>query len=117
MTKPRHTVVASVSTLAERIEALEPELRAWAYFDAELALEQARHLEAREVGGPLHGVPVGVKDIFDTADMPTEYGSPIYAGHRPRIDAAAVTRLRAAGAVVMGKTVTQLASGENPFST
>jgi len=56
--------------------------------------------------GPLHGVPVGIKDIFDTADMPTEYGSAIYAGRTPSRDATVVARLRAAGAVIMGKTVT-----------
>ena len=56
--------------------------------------------------GPLHGVPIGIKDIFDTGDMPTELGSPFWAGRTPRADAAAVARLRAAGAVIMGKTVT-----------
>jgi Asp-tRNA(Asn)/Glu-tRNA(Gln) amidotransferase A subunit family amidase len=56
--------------------------------------------------GPLHGITIGVKDIIDTAGMPTEYGSPIYAGHRPRADAAAVAMLRDAGAIIMGKTVT-----------
>ena len=60
---------------------------------------------ARRIG-PLHGVPVGIKDIFDTGDMPTEFGSPLWAGRTPRRDAAAVARLRAAGAVIMGKTVT-----------
>ena len=56
--------------------------------------------------GPLHGVPIGIKDIFDTGDMPTEFGSPLWAGRTPRRDAAAVARLRAAGAVIIGKTVT-----------
>ena len=60
---------------------------------------------ARRIG-PLHGVPIGIKDIFDTADMPTEFGSPVWAGRTPRRDAAAVAMLRAAGAVIMGKTVT-----------
>ena len=55
--------------------------------------------------GPLHGIPVGVKDIIDTADMPTAYGSPIHAGHRPSADATLVAKLREAGAVIMGKTV------------
>ena len=59
-----------------------------------------------EPTGPLHGVPIGIKDIFDTGDMPTEFGSPLWAGRTPRRDAAAVARLRAAGAVIMGKTVT-----------
>ncbi|MCB0186736.1 MAG: hypothetical protein KDE31_20860, partial [Caldilineaceae bacterium] len=56
--------------------------------------------------GPLHGVPVGIKDIFDTVDMPTCYGSPIYSGHRPAADAATVALLREAGAIILGKTVT-----------
>jgi Asp-tRNA(Asn)/Glu-tRNA(Gln) amidotransferase A subunit family amidase len=56
--------------------------------------------------GPLHGVPIGIKDIFDTNDYPTEFGSPIWAGRTPRYDAFAVSRLRADGAVILGKTVT-----------
>jgi Asp-tRNA(Asn)/Glu-tRNA(Gln) amidotransferase A subunit family amidase len=65
-----------------------------------------RHRKAGKPLGPLHGVPVGVKDVFDTGDMPTELGSPLWAGRTPRQDAAAVVRLRAAGAVILGKTVT-----------
>jgi Asp-tRNA(Asn)/Glu-tRNA(Gln) amidotransferase A subunit family amidase len=94
----------------ERIAALEPKLRAWEVFDAELALAQARGVDRRmaanEVPGLLAGVPLAVKDIFDTADLPTGHGSPIYRGHRPGVDAQAVAAARAAGAVVMGKTVT-----------
>jgi Asp-tRNA(Asn)/Glu-tRNA(Gln) amidotransferase A subunit family amidase len=74
------------------------------------ALQQARAVDERRLSGqpigPLHGVPVGIKDIFDTADMPTEYGSVLYAGRTPSSDATVVARLRAAGALVMGKTVT-----------
>src|SRR5688500_10050907 len=91
--------------LAE-IAAGDAELRAWAAVDPEFARRQARALDAGAVRGMLHGVPLGVKDIFDTADLPTEYGSPIYAGHRPAWDAACVAAARAAGAVVLGKTVT-----------
>jgi len=92
----------------EAIEAREGELHAWAHLDPEQALARARVLDRLPAGerGPLHGIPVGVKDIIDTADLPTEYGSPIYAGHRPAADAEVVVRLRAAGAVVIGKTVT-----------
>jgi Asp-tRNA(Asn)/Glu-tRNA(Gln) amidotransferase A subunit family amidase len=94
----------------ERIAALEPRLRAWEVFDAELALAQARGVDRRmaanEVPGLLAGVPLAVKDIFDTAHLPTGHGSPIYRGHRPGVDAQAVAAARAAGAVVMGKTVT-----------
>lgn len=90
------------------IAAREEQLRAWTCVDPEGALVRARELDALPPGerGPLHGVPVGVKDIIDTADLPTAYGSPIYAGHRPATDADVVQRLRAAGVVVLGKTVT-----------
>jgi Asp-tRNA(Asn)/Glu-tRNA(Gln) amidotransferase A subunit family amidase len=90
----------------ERIEACESSVRAWQFFDPELAIAQARRLDMQPAAGPLHGVPIGVKDLMDTADMPTTYGSPIYAGHRPVTDAACVAASRAAGAVIMGKTVT-----------
>ncbi len=96
-----------VSALLERIAERDEALHAWAFVDPDLALEAARHCDAASSPlGPLHGVPVGVKDIIDTADMPTGMGSPIYDGHRPRNDAACVAQIRAAGAVVLGKTVT-----------
>jgi Asp-tRNA(Asn)/Glu-tRNA(Gln) amidotransferase A subunit family amidase len=85
----------------ERIAEREPEIQAWAFLDEQAALSQ---LES--VRGPLRGVPVGVKDIFDTFDMPTQYGSRIYLGHRPRADSAPVALTRAAGGVILGKTVT-----------
>src|SRR5205814_1718927 len=95
---PVDAVAAALAVIDERDEAV----RAWAHLDRARAMA-----EARAVGdGPLRGVTIGVKDIFDTADQPTEYGSPIYAGFQPRADAAAVALLRAAGAVVLGKTVT-----------
>ncbi len=105
-----------------RIEAREPEVRAFVHVDAEAALAQARALDAGAVRGPLHGLPLAVKDIFDTADLPTQMGSPIFAGNRPRVDAAAVALCRAAGAVVIGKTVTtelaNMTAGvtRNPFN-
>ena len=93
-----------------RIEAREPEVQAWAFLDPEHALCQARAAdEWRKRGrplGPLHGLPVGVKDIIDTADMPTENGTVLHAGRRPRQDATLVSLLRAAGAIILGKTVT-----------
>ncbi len=99
-----------VTDCLARIEELENEVQAWAFVDRDHALAQAQALDARrregKALGPLHGVPVGIKDIFDTADMPTELGSPLWAGRTPRRDAAAVARLRAAGAVIIGKTVT-----------
>ena len=104
-----------VSSCLERIAAREPELRAWAHLDGEAALAQARQRDAEAPRGPLHGLPVGVKDVIDTADLPTSYGSPIYAGHRPDRDADCVAWLREAGAVVLGKTVTtEFATYEPP---
>jgi Asp-tRNA(Asn)/Glu-tRNA(Gln) amidotransferase A subunit family amidase len=89
---------------------VEPQVQAWTFLDADYALRQARSLDQLRLQGksigPLHGVPIGIKDIFDTADMPTENGSVIYAGRTPSRDATAVSMLRAAGAVIMGKTVT-----------
>ena len=90
----------------DRVAARDREIHAFAHIDADSALAQARALDAGPVRGPLHGLPLGVKDLFDTADMPTTYGSPIYAGQRPAADAAAVALCREAGALVLGKTVT-----------
>jgi amidase len=89
-----------------RIEARDGDVGAWQYLDADLAIEQARAADRSQVRGPLHGVPIGVKDIIDTVDMPTTLGSAIYAGRRPLWDAACVAAIRAAGAIVLGKTVT-----------
>ena len=88
---------ALIASCRERIAQREPEVKAWTHLTT--AAPSAPH-------GPLFGVPVGVKDIFDTYDMPTTYGSPIYAGYRPRIDAAAVALTRRAGGTIIGKTVT-----------
>lgn len=99
-----------VQACLDRIAEVEPVVQAWAFLDAEYALSQARAADrGRAQGrplGPLHGIPVGVKDIFDTADMPTENGSRLHAGRRPSEDATVVSLLRAAGAVILGKTVT-----------
>jgi Asp-tRNA(Asn)/Glu-tRNA(Gln) amidotransferase A subunit family amidase len=89
-----------------RIDARERDIRVWACVDRDGAIARARALDGGEARGALHGLPVGVKDVIDTADMPTAYGSPIYAGYRPRADAACVERLKAAGAIILGKTVT-----------
>src|SRR5262249_45788697 len=92
----------------DRIEALDGEIKAFVHLDREHALPQARALDERPPHGPslapLHGIPVAVKDIIDTADYPTELGSPIGSGRRPRHDATVVARLRAAGAVIIGKS-------------
>jgi Asp-tRNA(Asn)/Glu-tRNA(Gln) amidotransferase A subunit family amidase len=94
----------------ERIDAVDGEIKAFVHLDRDQALAQARALDERRVQGlpigPLHGIPVAVKDIIDTADYPTELGSPLAAGRRPWSDAAVVAKLRAAGAVIIGKTVT-----------
>ena len=92
------TSEALVSACLERIEAFEGEVRAWTHLDPDYALEQARRMDAaRQAGldcGPLHGVPVGIKDIFDTRDFPTENGTPLNAGRRPDRDATVVALLR-----------------------
>ena len=94
----------------DRVDAVEGEIKAFAHLDREHALTQARALDERRAQGhpigPLHGIPVALKDIIDTADYPTELGSPIGAGRRPWHDASVVAKLRAAGAVIIGKTVT-----------
>lgn len=95
-----------VCATLDRIASLDAGLRAWQHVGEDAALAQARSLDAGAWAGALHGVPIGVKDLMDTADMPTTYGSPIYAAHRPTCDAASVSLARTAGAVVVGKTVT-----------
>jgi Asp-tRNA(Asn)/Glu-tRNA(Gln) amidotransferase A subunit family amidase len=95
-----------VRSCLDRIAARNPQIHAWAHVDRDLALAQARGVDRGAVKGPLAGVPVGVKDMIDTADLPTEHNSPLYVGHRPSLDAACVTVLRAAGAVIIGKTET-----------
>ncbi len=99
------SAVEVTAAFIQRIEAAAP-VRAWLSFDPEAALRQARAVDAGGGARPLAGVPIGVKDLMDTAGLPTAYGSPIYAGHVPRRDAACVARSRQLGAVVMGKTVT-----------
>jgi Asp-tRNA(Asn)/Glu-tRNA(Gln) amidotransferase A subunit family amidase len=101
------TSEALVRSCLERIEVREPEVQAWAWLDPKHAIEQARARDRAVRSGPLHGIPVGVKDVFDTFDMPTQQNSVIREGHRPGQDAAAVALLRSAGAVILGKTHTQ----------
>ncbi|MGB0684297.1 MAG: amidase [Magnetovibrionaceae bacterium] len=99
-----------VSATLARIRGAEDQVQAWTYLDEDLALEQARGLDAAraqgEPMGPLFGVPVGIKDIIDTSDQPTQRGSAIYDGRQPKEDATVVSLLREAGAVILGKTVT-----------
>lgn len=102
--------VEVVGTILERIAALEEQVNAFAYLDADRAMAAARRAEravvAGEPLGPLHGVPVTVKDLAITADMPTQFGSHLMAGNRPAETAPFVTRLEQAGAIVLGKTTT-----------
>lgn len=110
-----------VAACLERISATDENIGAWAHLDPQQALAQADAMdEIRQKGlplGALHGIPVGIKDIFDTADMPTEYGTPIHKGHRPDADCAVVCKLREAGAVIMGKTVSTEFAFLNPART
>lgn len=108
---------ALVRSCLDRIAAREPVVRAWAHCDADDALAAARACDAEKPKGPLHGVPVAVKDVIDTCDMPTRMGSPIYEDYRPMADAACVAVLRAAGAVILGKTVTAEFAGVAPGAT
>ncbi|MDQ4061279.1 MAG: amidase, partial [Pseudomonadota bacterium] len=96
----------TIEACLARIAESEETIRAFAYLDPEAARRAAREQDRRGRPGLLAGMPVGIKDIFDTADMPTGCGSPIYADHRPRSDSAAVALIRRAGGIIMGKTVT-----------
>ncbi len=93
------------------------EIKAWAWLDPEQALIQARAVDRAGRKGPLAGVPVGIKDVIDTVDMPTENGSPIYRGNRPFADAASVALIRAASGVILGKTVTTEFANRYPGPT
>lgn len=109
----REGAVSSVELVGAclgRIANREPQVGAWEHLDPEMALAQAREADTAlargDDVGALHGVPLGVKDIFDTSDFPTENGSPVFAGRRPERDAACVAALRDSGAIIIGKTVT-----------
>ena len=110
-----------IGACLQRIAAVEDKVHAFVHLDADAALRQARALDERRRNGKplgaLHGVPVGIKDIFDTADYPTECGSPLFKGRRPVRDCTAVARLRAAGAVIIGKTVTTECAYFHPGAT
>ena len=111
------TSEALVGACLARIEEREPLVQAWAALDPADVLARARAADAVARAGPLHGVPFGVKDIFDTTELPTEYGSPLYEGNQPASDSAAVAALREAGALVLGKTVTTEFAYRTPGAT
>ena len=101
-----------------RIALRDGALKAWTHHDADQAIEQARLFDrASGPRGPLFGIPVGVKDVIDTADMPTRYGSPIYRDYQPRADAACVSAARNAGALILGKTATTEFASTHPAAT
>jgi len=100
------TCEAVARACLERIEARDPQVLAWQYLNPDQVIAQAKALDQSGKRGPLAGVPFAIKDIIETSDMPTEMGSPIYKGHRPKGDAACVALSRRAGGVLMGKTVT-----------
>lgn len=102
---------------AEAIAQREEEIGAFAVLDLDRARQRARDRAAELVAAPLRGLPVGVKDLFDTADLPTACGSPIYAGHQPASDAALVSMIRRAGGLVLGKTVTTQFAYLDPAGT
>ena len=115
------TAEAYVSACLDAIAVREDEIQAWVVCDRAHALEQARACDrARAAGKPtglLHGLPVGIKDIIDTADMPTQNGSPLFAGHQPVRDAACVAQIRGNGGIIIGKTVTTELANNHPNKT
>ena len=108
---------ATIFECLARIEALDGRIGAWEHVDAAGALKRARELDTAVVKGVLHGMPIGVKDIIDVAGMPTRCGTPIYANNMAKIDADCVARAKAAGAIVIGKTVTTELATFNPSRT
>jgi Asp-tRNA(Asn)/Glu-tRNA(Gln) amidotransferase A subunit family amidase len=111
------TCEALAAACLERISERDDAVRAWAFLHEKQALAAARELDRTARRSRLHGVPFGIKDIIDTEDLPTEYGSPIYRGHRPRADAACVALLRRAGCLILGKTVSTEFANNHPSMT
>ncbi|WP_238586307.1 amidase [Rhodococcus rhodochrous] len=109
--------VATVDRCLDRITKRDNVIQAWAFLDPELARAQARARDGEHRRSALHGIPIGVKDIIDTADQPTSYGSERWEGHRPDRDAEVIRRLRQAGAVILGKTTTTEFATYRPTAT
>ena len=108
---------AVTRALLDRIAEREPEVDAWEYLDPKSALAAAKALDTVPSKGLIHGVPIGVKDIIDTRDMPTTHGSPIHKNNRPDVDAPCVSMIRGAGGLVLGKTVTSEFAAQTPGKT
>ena len=100
-----------------RISERDSAVGAWANLNPHEALALAREKDQQSAQGPLHGVPIGIKDVIDTAGMTTRFGSPIFDDHIPTLDATCVNKLRQAGAIIMGKTVTTEFATYHPGST
>ena len=111
------TCETAVRACLDRIKAREDSVQAWAHVDPDKALAEARAMDSTGPRAPLYGVPVGFKDVIDTADVPTAYGSDIYPGFQPDVDAACVALIREAGGIVLGKTVTTEFAFVNPNKT
>jgi Asp-tRNA(Asn)/Glu-tRNA(Gln) amidotransferase A subunit family amidase len=115
------TAEAYTKACLDQIAARDKDVDAWAHLDPAYALEQARALDKHRASGKplglLHGLTVGIKDIIDTKDMPTAHNCPIFKGRQPEKDATCVAQLRAAGAVILGKTVTTELANTNPSKT
>jgi Asp-tRNA(Asn)/Glu-tRNA(Gln) amidotransferase A subunit family amidase len=113
----RVTAESVMRACLDRIDSREREVRAWAHFDAKAALAAARAADQGGIHGPIAGVPFGVKDIIDTFDLPTEWGTPIHKGRQPERDAACVALSRKAGGILLGKTVTTEFANLHPGPT
>jgi Asp-tRNA(Asn)/Glu-tRNA(Gln) amidotransferase A subunit family amidase len=111
------SVEAIANAYLDRIAAREPDVKAWAYIDPDKVLQDARALDQGPRRGLLHGAPFAAKDIIDTADMPTGHGSPIYEGRQPNRDATCIALCRAAGGLLLGKTVTTEFAHVSPGAT
>lgn len=113
----RLTAQSVAEAFLARIAAVEPQVQAWTHLEPETVLRSAHAIDATGAQGPLAGVPIGVKDVIETVDMPTGYGSAVYAGHRPAADAPCVALTRAANGLVLGKTVSTEFAMASPGST
>lgn len=111
------TAGALIDSCLDRIAACDPKLKAFVHVDGDGARQRALCVDKGLVTGPLAGVPLAVKDVLDTGDMPSEYGSPIWRGHRPVADAACVSLARNAGAIMLGKTATTEFATRFPSAT